>query len=292
MFKSKITQNSLKMLHIQTSCVNNPEFIEMQDLLFKKFLIDDYQFTVFNHGKDYPDCSNYYDVSNDYKNKIRTTCDKLNIECIDVIDEPWYKGNPSAGTASAMNFILDNYHKVNPGKYFVIDSDMFLVNPMSTSKYDEYDAVYRTCVRNEYRYMWNGIYYFNTDSMKNLDLLNWNQFQYTETNPHPGYGLYTDTGGLTYPWVHEEKPNHNTKEIDMLESCGWNRLDAPEGFPENLLDFCDSDPRRYPNGRYFSEIYEDVIFHYRAGGNWEGRSKGIHDHTKNNLMKCLSDLVH
>jgi len=279
-------------MNIHVSVVNNPEFIEIQDRLFKRFMTGDYKFTVFNHAKTFPDVSNYFDTSNDYKNKIRKTCEKLNIECIDVIDTPWYRGCPSAGTASAMNFMLNNYHKTIPGKYFVIDSDMFLVNPMNTNKYDEYDAVYRTCVRNQYKYCWNGIYYFNTNNMKNMDLLDWNMFEYTKTNPHPGYGYWTDTGGLTYKWVHQEAPKHKVKEIKMLESAGWTREMAPSNFPKNLLDFCDKDPRRFPSGRYFPEIYEDVIFHYRAGGNWEGRAKIVHDNNKNELLKNLNELLY
>ncbi len=280
------------MLHVQTSCVNNPEFIEMQYLLLKKFMIGDYDFTVFNHAKDYPDCSNYHDTSNDYRTKIRQTCEKLNIPCVDIIDSPWYMGCPSSGTAAAMNYILDNYHKQTPGKYFLIDSDMFLVRPMHTNKYDEYDAVYRTCYRNEYRYMWNGIYYFNTENMKNLNLVDWRQFKYTDTNPHPGYGYWTDTGGLTYPWVHQEAPKHKVKEIKTFESGGWDRDSVTSDFPSNLLTFCDNDSRKFPSGKYFSELYEDVIFHYRAGGNWENRSKDSHETNKKNLIDAFLELLH
>lgn len=279
------------MLHIQTACVNNPEFIEVQKVLFDRFMTGNYDFTVFNHAKDYPDNSNYFDTSNDYRNKIRKTCEKLNIQCVDIFDDPWYKGIPSSGTAASMNFILNEYHKPNPGKYFVTDSDMFLVGPMGSDKYDDYDAVYRTCVRNEYKYMWNGIYYFDTIRMKNMDLLNWNQFEYTKTNPHPGYGYWTDTGGLTYPWVHEESKNHKTREIVMLESGGWDKNDVSNEFPRSLIDFCENDSRRFKNGKYFPEVYENVIFHYRAGGNWENRSKSVHDTNKNKLLKCLYDLI-
>ena len=61
---------------------------------------------------------------------------KLNIECIDIIDNcNSYKGNPSAGTAFAMNYILNTSHIKNPGKYLVIDSDMFLVNELKTYRY-------------------------------------------------------------------------------------------------------------------------------------------------------------
>ena len=70
-------------------------------------------------------------------------------------------------------------------------------------------------------------------TMRRLDLLNWNQFQYTETNPHPGYGYWADTGGSTYPWVHDEASNHKVREIVMLESGVWDKSDVSDKFPTN-----------------------------------------------------------
>ena len=284
------------MLTIQTSVVNNPKFIELQYLTLKKFVKGDYKFVVYNHAKDYSDCSNYYTENNNYKKDITSICEKLNIECIDVIDNPnSYKGCPSAGTASAMNYILKNSHIPNPGKYFVIDSDMFLINEMNTDKYNNYDCVYRTCVRNECKYMWNGIYYFDTTKMKNVNLLDWNMFKYTETNPHPGCGYWTDTGGYTHKWIEQEYKNHNIKEIDMYETGKWNENDLKIKLHPQILNFCKNDKRSIlnfgNNDKYFSEIYEDCVLHYRAGGNWQGLNKSIHEEAINSLEKSIYDII-
>ena len=76
------------MLTIQTSVVNNPKFIELQYLTLKKFVKGDYKFVVYNHAKDYADCSNYYNDNNNYKKDIKNICEKLNIECINIVDNP------------------------------------------------------------------------------------------------------------------------------------------------------------------------------------------------------------
>lgn len=279
------------MLNIHTACVNNPDFIKYQTLLFQKFVSGDYKFTVFNHAKDYPHCSNHFNVANDYKNKIKKTCEQLNVECVEIVDNGSHKGMYSAGAGDAMNFMLDNYHKPNPGKYFVIDSDMFLIDHMSTDKYDEYDAIYRTMTRGDYSYMWNGIYYLNTDTMKNADLLNWNQFKYTNNKPDPGCGYWTDTGGLTYKWVHQEAGNHRVKEVVKLTSGKWKRETAPSNVHPSILNFCEKDPRSDERG-YCSELYEDVIFHYRAGGNWHGPWASHQAANLERLNTSLMDVLH
>ena len=70
------------MLNIYTTVVSNPKFIEMQDMTDKKNAKDDYRFIVINDANDWADYSNHYDDT--VKKQIRTTCEKINIECIDV----------------------------------------------------------------------------------------------------------------------------------------------------------------------------------------------------------------
>lgn len=284
------------MLTIQTSVVNNPKFIELQDLTLYHFVKGDYKFVVYNHAKDYPDCSNYYNTSNNLKKQIRKTCEKLNIECIDIIDNcNSYKGNASVGTASAMNYILNTSHIKNPGKYFVIDSDMFLVNELKTDRYNNYDCAYIPQYRNECKYMWNGYYYFDTTKMKNLNLLNWNMYKYTENNPQKGCSNWTDTGGMTYKWIQQEQKNHNVKELKHCVSGKWNKNDIKIDIPKSILNFCENDKRSIFNfgskDKYFSEIYDDIFLHYRAGGNWQNYKKDVHDECTNNLEKAIYDMI-
>jgi len=128
--------------------------------------------------------------------------------------------------------------------------------------------------------------------MKGLDLINWNQFKYTENNPHPGCGLWTDTGGLTHKWVDQEEANHKVKHIDMLIGQHWDINTAPSNLPRNLVYFSENDIRRKPGDKYFTELYEDVIFHYASGGNWDNRKKELHDQNKNNLLIALTGLLY
>ena len=285
------------MLTIQTSVVNNPKFIELQDLTLKKFVKGDYKFVVYNHAKEYDDVSNFNNFATyNFKKEIEKTCEKLNIECINIVDDPLtYKGNASSGTASAMNYILKNSHIQNPGKYLVIDSDMFLIDEFKTDRYDNYDCAYIPQSRNECNYMWNGLYYFNTTKMKNLELLNWNLHKYTDTNPQPGCGYWTDTGGETYKWIEQEKNNHKVKELKHLCSGSWNEDSLKIKINQSVLNFCKNDIRSVLNfgskDKYFSEIYDDVILHYRAGGNWQGYEKSLHDNQIKLLETAIYDIT-
>ena len=50
------------------------------------------------------------------------------------------------------------------------------------------------------------------------------------------------------------------------------------------MEFIKNDPRN-TNGKYFCEIYDNKIFHYRAGTNWMNQNKEIHS---KNLQKLLN----
>ena len=50
-------------MKIITPVVNNPDFIELQYYTLKKYVKGDYEFIVFNDAKEFPDYTNYNDVT-------------------------------------------------------------------------------------------------------------------------------------------------------------------------------------------------------------------------------------
>jgi hypothetical protein len=60
-----------KNVLIMTYSYNRPDFIEIQNKIFKKFLKDDYTFVVFNDASQ-----------EEMANQITETCNKLNLPCI------------------------------------------------------------------------------------------------------------------------------------------------------------------------------------------------------------------
>jgi len=50
-------------MKIITAVVNNPIFIEIQYYTLKKYFQGEYEFIVFNDAKDFPDFTNYNDIT-------------------------------------------------------------------------------------------------------------------------------------------------------------------------------------------------------------------------------------
>ena len=267
-------------MKIVTAVVNNPVFIQIQYYTLKKYMKCDYEFIVFNDAKSFPDYSNGGDVN--IKNIIEETCKNLGIQCINIPNQQHILQQDAAiRCADSMNYIL-KYQLQNPDKYLLIDSDMFLVDNFDISEYEKYDCaiVLQSCDNFTNNYFWNGIYYFDFNKMKNINLLNWNCGKH-------------DVGGMMKEWLsiqtknipnsHEirytNKKFHNDDiyYIKHLWSCSWDESEIPENLKNNakLIHFIKTDPRN-KNGKFYCEIYDNKFLHYRAGGNWEKRNMKLH----------------
>lgn len=286
-------------MKIITAVVNNPKFIEIQYHTLQKYFIpsegEEYEFIVFNDAKDFPDFTNGNDVT--IKTQIEDVCHKLNIQCINIPNEN-HKINHCAALrcADSMNYILQ-YQKQHLDKYLLLDSDMFLIDYFDINKYSNYDCAVVLQSRNEHtiHYFWNGIYYFDTRKMKNIDLLNWNCC----------YGC--DVGGMMQQWLQTQfidTPIPNTDEIRWskdkifhtdntyvikhLWSCTWDIDELPKRLKNNtkLIEFLQKDVRNL-NGKFFCEIYDDMFLHYRAGGNWRKEGIDLHRHLSDILYDIL-----
>jgi hypothetical protein len=266
-------------MKIVTAVVNNPIFIEIQYHTLKKYFKGDYEFIVFNDAKDFPDISNGNDVT--IKIQIQEMCNKYNITCINIPNNS-HKINLSSALrcADSMNYILE-YQKNNSDKYLLLDSDMFLIDYFDINKYSNYDcAIVLQSRDNKPDYFWNGIYYFDMTKMKNINLLNWNCY--------PG----SDVGGMMHEWLKLQRcdtpvPNE-IYFIKHLSSNTWNMTELPNNLQYNkkLIDFLIKDPRN-TNFKFFCEIYDNVFFHYRAGGNWRNEGLNLHKFLSQKLLNCL-----
>jgi hypothetical protein len=264
-----------KLMKIITAAVNNPIFIEIQYYTLKKYFKGEYEFIVFNDAKDFPDSTNYNDIT--LKTQIHNICDKLEIKCIDIPNDHHKKNrDTSIRVADSMNYILQ-FQKNNPDKYLLIDSDMFLIDDFDIDKYSNFDCAIVLQTRNDDKihYFWNGIYYFDITKMKNLELLNWN----CSTN--------CDTGGMMQKWLKKQNKK-NIYFIKSLSSCSWNINELPKNLTKNekLIDFLKNDIRNV-NDKFFCEIYDDVFLHYRCGSNWRNEGFDLHKSLSENLKICL-----
>jgi hypothetical protein len=279
-------------MKIVTVVVNNPIFIEIQYNTFKKYMNCNYEFIVFNDAKSFPDYSNGNNIL--LKEEIIEICNKLKIKCINIPNEHHkLKIEASDRTADSMNFIL-TYQKLNPDKYLFLDSDMFLINDFHLLDYENYDCAIVLQSRNNFKmnYLWNGLYYFDFNKMKKINLLNWNCLK------------MCDTGAMTFQWLISQTKNiPNTDEIRFsnkifhndniyyikhLWSCSWDESEIPNNLKNNekLFRFLKEDPRNY-NGKFYCEIYDNKFLHYRAGGNWEKKDMKLHINLSEKLRETL-----
>jgi len=270
-------------MKIITAVVNNPLFIEIQYFTLKKYFQGQYEFIVFNDAKGFPDFTNGSDTT--IKEQIQETCNMLNISCINIPNEH-HRQNTEASKRSAdsMNYILQ-YQKSNPDKYLLLDSDMFLIDYFDVSKYSQYDCALVLQSRNDFRtnYFWNGIYYFDIPKINNIELLDFSCCK------------DCDTGGMTQEWLKRQMQNtpipttddirwidkeYHTNDIYFIRhlwSCTWDINELPKNLLRNtkLIKFLKEDTRNV-NNKFFCEIYDNVFFHYRAGGNWRREGLELH----------------
>ena len=290
-------------MKVVTAVVNNPIFIQIQYYTLKKYMKCDYEFIVFNDAKDFKDFTNSGDLT--IKPLIQQMCQKLNIQCINIpnkhhnLNHRMYK-EAGIRTADSMNYILE-YQKHNPDTYLLLDSDMFLIDNFYIEDYIKYDCSVVLQKRKkidkitDIHYIWNGLYYFNTYKLGNLNLMNWNCLPTTDTG-----GMMTtwlNTKITEFPDIEEIRKNdniilekNNIHFIKYLASLEWNINDLPENITNNekLVLFLLNDPRNV-NNRIFSEIYDNKFFHYRAGGNWENKDLKQHIQLSYKLRDALLD---
>jgi hypothetical protein len=264
-------------MKIVTVVVNNPDFIAMQHALLKKYITgDEYEFIVFNDAKDFPDFSNFNDIS--LKQQIRDMCTLLKIQCIDIPNQHHrVQKEPSHRNADSMNFILE-YQKQHPDKYLALDSDMFLVDNLDLRKYAEYSCGLLLHSKGTINYFWHGINYMDFTQLTDTELLNWNLCP------------TCDTGGMLHVWLDKKIAmcDETMYFIPYLRSTTWNLKQLPDSLKSNkkLVDFLINDVRN-ENGNFFCEIYDDVFLHYRAGSNWRREGRDVHTKLTADLKNAL-----
>ena len=252
---------------IITHAFNRPDFIEIQQKTFKKFFKDPYTFIVFNDGRDPV-----------LRNKIQETCEKLDINCIDIPqaihDKPYLyrrKGEdyniPSVRTANAVQYSLDILGFEHNGNVMIIDSDMFLIKKFSIFDFlKDYDFAGVPQVRGIRNYVWNGLLFFNMKTIPNKFDMNFN------------CGIVedqcTDTGGYMYYYL----KNNPLIRIRYFSASYLNDFNqeyfesslVDEKFKKSFMDFIKQAPDKI-------EFFLDYTFlHYRSGGNWNNQSENYH----------------
>jgi hypothetical protein len=231
------------MIHIFTSVVNRPDFVEIQDDLFKKFLIGEYKFHVVDDSIDETVSSQFNEI-----------CNQRNIEYYKT-PETLEHYNPSTKVGNVIQWSFDEIIKKECSSDIVFwtDSDMFLIDQFDIHDYMS-DCIIAGLpqIRKHVKYMWNGLMFFNMSKLLELD-------SNIRFNVDFIDGEDLDTGGETHRYF--KKNNLKMKETDVQYPTHYNDIDLQKDA-----------------GGYNMELHLDGKFlHYRAATNWHSNWRGLDD---------------
>lgn len=269
---------------IFTYAFNRPDFIEIHYKTFKKFLLDEYEFIVFNDAIDQQLCI-----------QIEQVCAKYEIRCIRIPQDI----HPLEYNASVRNCDVVNYSLKTIGFYHddivaLFDSDLFLVRKFSIKDYmKDHDIAGQWQSRDSVNYLWIGLTFLNMATMPNKNTINFGLGFIGNTN--------TDSGGFTHFYL-KNNPNVRVKWFDNIVyvselTCNQCKSKATpicnHQIPYmHLLEF--SNPLIYLSQlsrNSISEIYlKNTFLYYRAGSNWNCESAEYHTNKTRLLYSFLKHL--
>jgi len=260
LFKYNCLSFSQNLL-IMTYSFNRPDFIEVQDKTFKKFLKDDYTFIVFNDAPQ-----------EEVSNRIIETCNRLNLRCIRIPQaihnapylERWPGedyNHPSVRCSNVVQYSLNTLGFDHDGIAMIIDSDMFLVKEFCVQEFlNGFDIAGVLQGREHVEYLWIGLVLLNMHTLPDRKTISFNCGKVD--------GVPVDAGGQTYHYL-KNHPEIMKKTID-------NHYYSPdfivsEDTHENVKFLFSHECKG------FEFLLNNSFFHYRAGTNWNYESKEYHE---------------
>lgn len=307
-----VTVDAFGIIKLFSYAHNRPDFIELQYLTFKKFLIDEHELVIFNDAPD-----------QNMSNIIESVCKNLKIQCVRIpqeIHSKPYLPRPSYGpfaeyqqgsvrNCNVVQYSLNVMGFDHDDIVGLIDSDIFLVKKFSIREYMAgYDiaAWKRMCYElfgscsgthrnNHFGYLWIGLVFLDMRTMPNKRTINFN-CGIVE-------GVMVDSGGFTRNYL-KNNPKARVKFFDKVyptsimcadclrsrKVCTHNRgVLEQRGFAESSIYFLQTspffgyaaDPELGPD--WFLEMFiDDTFFHYRGGTS--PRPRQVKDQTYNNFF--------
>lgn len=255
----------MSKVKIYTWADKAPEFLYTQFETIKKFVKDeDWEFIVFN---------NVPATILDRQIKIKKICKELEIKCLDVRFRTFISGAAQI-CAYGIHWAYHRFFRWEKDTIHVIlDSDMFFINDFNFNEYlddNQICAIHQR--RGNVEYLWNGFVI-----MKGGELPDKNHFDYRLGNVE---GERTDVGGKLHYWL---KRNPDAK-VKYIMHSGHADASKTEMLP---IEF-----REEYKAEYCFQFIENAIIHYRAGSNWDKKSKDFVDTKKAYFNKLMDALLH
>lgn len=242
-----------------------PDFIYKQYETIKKFVKDnDFEFIVFNNTPI---------TAFDRRKQIKKICKELKIKCLDVRFRSFISG-ASYITGWGISWAFHRFFRWQKNTIQVVfDSDMFFIKDFNFNKYIGDNDICAIHQRREHiEHLWNGIVIMRSAKLPDKNHLD---FRLGTVE-----GVRTDTGGKTYYWL-QRNPN---LKIKYMMHTGHLDVSKSAMLPEKV--------RENYKPEYKFQFIEHAILHYRAGSNWDKKSKDFVDEKKAYFNTLLEELLY
>lgn len=125
---------------------NKPEYIYLQKNLLDKYMKIPFEFIIIDNS-----------VDNNIKDKIRLVTEELNIRRIECYNNIF--SMDSRSHQNAFKYIIDDI--IEDEVIMILDHDVFIINYLDLSYYDNFDILYLPQFRGDVEYVWPGLVIFN-----------------------------------------------------------------------------------------------------------------------------------
>lgn len=252
----------MSKVKIYTWADKAPEFLYTQYETIKKFVKDkDWEFIVFNNTPL---------TATDRRKAVKKACKDLGVKCLDVRFRSFISGAAQI-CAYGIHWAYHRFFRWEKDTIHVIfDSDMFFISDFNFNEYlgdNDIAAIHQR--RGELEYLWNGIVI-----MRGGQLPDKNNFDYRLGKIN---GERTDVGGKLYHWL-ERNPNLKVKYIKHT----WH---------SNVINALPQTIRGGYREEYKFQLIEKSVLHYRAGSNWDKRSKNYVEDKKSYFNRLMDELM-
>ncbi|HLB41192.1 MAG TPA: hypothetical protein VJJ83_05355 [Candidatus Babeliales bacterium] len=278
--------SSLAKILIITPVYNRPDFIEMQDRTFKRFLKDEYIFRVFNDASDPK-----------MQQQIEQTCANLGIECTRMpqelhnVDPMCKKAPASFRHGEVVQYAFETVGFKHDDIVMLIDSDIFLIHDFSVRQFFQDYDLYTV---------------FNFTVLPQLAFFNMPKLPHPEKlNFHAGYqnNNLTDVGHRTieytraYPELKLKISNllWGLERMNLNEKADLTPQLAQRGFTVDEINLIKA---IFKLGRSTKNMFDadisffehNIFLDYKHGTGWHGASAKVIKQ-KNILIRDFIDKV-
>lgn len=260
-----------------TYSYNRPDFIEIQYKTLKKFLLDEYEFIVFNDASD-----------PHLEKEINETCSKLEIKCIripQIIHSlpylPRMRGEdlnyPTVRNVNVVQYSLNKMGFAHTDIVMLLDSDLFLVKPFSAREFLHGYCLGGAQTGNGHvSFLWHALAILDMKSMPNKESLT---FNCGRVDGHP-----IDGGGHSYFYIKNNPDakvrfmNHSLSESFLCELCNTTNQPLCNHNTKELINqnFNELQIQFLQKAHRVEFFHDNTFLHYKSGTNWNNKSSEYH----------------